>query len=95
MLLGGLYLIWCDAKIDSESVETLVLMLVYVYFIRFYLYEYCKSIQGIENCRGSLDKVKVSAEKSISFFFKNIQILPSTELFRNAEKPGPLTRSNN
>lgn len=71
ILLGGLYLIWCDANINSDSVETLVLLLVYVYFIRVYLFEYCHSIQGIEDSRGALEKIKVREGKVARNFKKN------------------------
>lgn len=76
ILLGGLYLIWCDANINSDSVETLVLLLVYVYFIRVFLFEYCHSIQGIENSCGSLEKIKVKQEylgvisNALNYFFQ-------------------------
>lgn len=59
ILLGGLYLIWCDANISTNSIETLVLVFVYVYFIKNFVYDYCHSIQAIENGKGSLEKLKV------------------------------------
>lgn len=60
VLLGGLYLIWCDAEINTNNVETLVLVIVYVYFIKNYVSDYCHSIQAISNGKGSLEKLKVS-----------------------------------
>ena len=59
ILLGGLYLIWCDANISTNSIETLVLVFVYVFFIKNFVYDYCHSIQAIENGKGSLEKLKV------------------------------------
>ena len=59
VLLGGLYLIWCDANINTDNVETLVLVIVYVYFIKNYVSDYCHSIQAISNGKGSLEKLKV------------------------------------
>jgi hypothetical protein len=59
VLLGGLYLIWCDADIETNSVETLVLVLVYVFFIKNFVTDYCHSIDAIEIGKGSLEKLKV------------------------------------
>lgn len=59
MLLGGLYLIWCDIDIVTNSVETLVLVLVYVFFIKNFVADYCHSIEAISNGGGSLEKYKV------------------------------------
>lgn len=59
VLLGGLYLIWCDIDIVTNSVETLVLVLVYVYFIRNFVADYCHSIDAISSGSGSLEKIKV------------------------------------
>lgn len=60
MLLGGLYLIWCDGAISTNSVETLVLVLVYVFFIKNFVTDYCHSIEALEIGKGSLEKLKVS-----------------------------------
>ncbi|KAG5671790.1 hypothetical protein PVAND_001966 [Polypedilum vanderplanki] len=60
VLLGGLYLIWCDANIFTDNVETLVLVLVYVYFIRNYVSDYCYSVQAITSGKASLEKLKNS-----------------------------------
>lgn len=59
MLLGGLYLIWCDIDILTNDVETLVLVLVYVYFITNFVADYCHSMEAISNGKGSLEKLKV------------------------------------
>ncbi|XP_070489977.1 ATP-binding cassette sub-family C member 12-like isoform X2 [Chironomus tepperi] len=60
VLLGGLYLIWCDGDIETDKTETLVLVIVYVYFIKNYVSDYCHSIQAISNGKGSLEKLKNS-----------------------------------
>lgn len=60
ILLGGLYLIWCDIDIVTNSAETLVLVLVYVYFIKNFVADYCHSIEAISNGKGSLQKLKNS-----------------------------------
>lgn len=59
VLLGGLYLIWCDIDILTNNVETLVLVLVYIYFIRNFVSDYCHSIDAISSGQGSLEKLKV------------------------------------
>jgi hypothetical protein len=59
VLLGGLYLIWCEANINTDSVETLVLVFIYVFFIRNFVHDYCHAIQAIENGKASLEKLKV------------------------------------
>lgn len=61
VLLGGLYLIWCDANIFTDNVETLVLVLVYVFFIRNFVSDYCHSIEAITSGSASLEKLKVKA----------------------------------
>lgn len=63
MLLGGLYLIWCDIEITTSSVETLILVLVYVYFIKNFVTDYCHSMEAISNGQGSLEKLKVSFQE--------------------------------
>lgn len=60
VLLGGLYLIWCDTKILMDSVETLILVLIYVFFIKNYVSDYCYSVQAISKGKASLEKLKVS-----------------------------------
>lgn len=60
VLLGGLYLIWCDIDIVTNSAETLVLVLVYVYFIKNFVADYCHSIDAISKGKGSLEKLKNS-----------------------------------
>lgn len=60
MLLGGLYLIWCDIEITTRSVETLVLVLVYVFFIKNFVIDFCYSMEAIANGQGSLEKLKVN-----------------------------------
>lgn len=60
VLLGGLYLIWCDNDIETNSVETLVLVLVYVFFIKNFVADYCHSVEAIEMGKSSLQKLKNS-----------------------------------
>lgn len=59
VLLGGLYLIWCDIDITTNSAETLVLVLVYVFFIKNFVADYCHSMEAISSGKGSLEKLKV------------------------------------
>lgn len=74
MLLGGLYLIWCDIEITTSSVETLILVLVYVYFIKNFVTDYCHSMEAISNGQGSLEKLKVSFRELSSKSFNFISI---------------------
>lgn len=60
VLLGGLYLIWCDNDIETNSVETLVLVLVYVFFVKNFVADYCHSVEAIANGKASLQKLKNS-----------------------------------
>lgn len=60
VLLGGLYLIWCDNDIETNSVKTLVLVLVYVFFIKNFVADYCHSVEAIANGKASLQKLKNS-----------------------------------
>lgn len=60
MLLGGLYLIWCDADIETNNVEVLVLLIVYVFFIKNFVTDYCYSMEAISNGKASLEKLKNS-----------------------------------
>lgn len=66
VLLGGLYLIWCDNDIETNSVETLVLVLVYVFFIKNIVADYCHSIEAIANGKNSLYKLKNSFSSLIA-----------------------------
>jgi len=59
VLLGGLYLIWCDADITTDSVETIVLVLIYVFFVKNFVADYCHSMEAMSNGFGSLEKLKV------------------------------------
>lgn len=62
VLLGGLYLIWCDIDIVTSSVETLILVLVYVFFFKNYVADYCFCVEAISVGKGSLEKLKVTFE---------------------------------
>lgn len=70
VLLGGLYLIWCAIDIETNSGETLILVLVYVYFIKNFVADYCHSIEAIASGKGSLEKIKVdkSSPRKLYFF---------------------------
>jgi hypothetical protein len=48
----------------TDTVETLVLVLVYVIFIKNLTADNCYSLEAIENGKGSLEKLKVRAENS-------------------------------
>jgi hypothetical protein len=59
LFLGGLYLIWCDIDIVTSSVETLILVLVYVFFFKNFVADYCHCIEAISVGKASLEKLKV------------------------------------
>lgn len=59
-IAGGLYLIWCDIDIITSSVETLILVLVYVFFFRNFVADYCFCVEAISIGKGSLEKLKNS-----------------------------------
>jgi hypothetical protein len=66
VLSGGLYLIWCDTTIETTSVETLILVLVYVFFFKNFIADYCYCIEAISVGKGSLEKLKVGSKKNLS-----------------------------
>lgn len=59
ILLGGLYLIWCDTDIQTDTVPVLVLIIIYGHFIQILLMQCFEAIGSIFQAKASLDKIKV------------------------------------
>lgn len=60
VMLGGLYLIWCDVDILTNNVEILVLLIVYIVFIKDIIGDYCSSIEAISVGKSSLETLNNS-----------------------------------
>lgn len=58
MILGGLYLNWCDFMIETNIVEVLVLIVLFSYFVKIYMVQFSEGIQAIMDASGCLEKVK-------------------------------------
>lgn len=59
IVMGALYLIWCDELYLTKSIETLILIIVYSNFVRNLFLEFCDCIHGIVYGIDCLDKLKV------------------------------------
>lgn len=59
ILLGGLYLIWCDTDIQTDTVPVLVLIIIYGHYIQILLMQCFEAIGCIFQGKASLDKIKV------------------------------------
>ncbi|XP_063695776.1 uncharacterized protein LOC134827149 [Culicoides brevitarsis] len=58
MILGGLYLNWCDFMIETHIVEVLVLIILFAYLVKIYVIQFSEGIQAIFDACGCLEKVK-------------------------------------
>ncbi|KAJ6638573.1 ATP-binding cassette sub-family C member 12 [Pseudolycoriella hygida] len=58
ILLGGLYLIWCDTDIQTDTVPVLVLIVIYGHYIQILLMQCFEAIGCIFQGNASLDKIK-------------------------------------
>lgn len=58
MILGGLYLNWCDFMIETNIVEVLVLIILFAYLVKVYMVQFSEGIQAIMDAVGCLEKVK-------------------------------------
>lgn len=59
ILLGGLYLNWCDTDIQTDTVPVLVLIIIYGHYIQILLMQCFEAIGSIFQGKGCLDKIKV------------------------------------
>jgi low affinity Fe/Cu permease len=64
ILLGGLYLNWCDDKVLTTSLSVLILIVIYSYFLQNLVIEFGVAIQSIFHGKATLDKVMVSRKLS-------------------------------
>jgi hypothetical protein len=86
LFLGGLYLIWCDIDIVTSSVETLILVLVYVFFFKNFVADYCHCIEAISVGKASLEKLKVRKYLSEIITYEDFVISKSeTELMNKSQ----------
>lgn len=58
MILGGLYLNWCDFMIETNIVEVLVLIVLFSYLVKIYMVQFSEGMQAIMDALGCLEKVK-------------------------------------
>uniref|UniRef100_A0A336MBC3 CSON012647 protein n=1 Tax=Culicoides sonorensis TaxID=179676 RepID=A0A336MBC3_CULSO len=58
MLLGGLYLNWCDFMIETNIIEVLVLVILFSYLVKIYMVQFSEGLQTIMDASGCLEKVK-------------------------------------
>lgn len=68
ILLGALYLIWCDVNIKTESIPVLILVLIYAYYLKCMVINFCQSIEGILHGKSCLDKLKVCIGLFLKFY---------------------------
>ncbi|XP_065095877.1 ATP-binding cassette sub-family C member 11-like isoform X2 [Ochlerotatus camptorhynchus] len=76
ILVGGLYLIWCDVNIKTESTEVLILLLVFAYHVQKITLDFCHCIHHILQGKASLEKVKQSYQLSTP---DNVRLKPNRE----------------
>ncbi|KAL9693058.1 hypothetical protein quinque_012343 [Culex quinquefasciatus] len=76
ILIGGLYLIWCDTNIKTESTEVLILLLIFGHHVQRLMLDFCNSIYYVLQATASLDKLKQSYQLSTP---DNVRLKPSRE----------------
>ncbi|XP_059610068.1 ABC transporter C family member 3-like [Phlebotomus argentipes] len=57
MLLGGLYMMWCDPQVQTESIDVLTLMILYAFIVQNYVADFFQSLGAIFNGKAILDKL--------------------------------------
>lgn len=60
LILGALYVIWCDVNIQTETIPILILIIMYAHFVQILVLEFCESAVIFSRGKQSLDKLKVS-----------------------------------
>lgn len=58
MLMGGLYLNWCDTAIETNLLGVLILIILFSYFMACYMAQYSECIEAFIQGKNSLEKVK-------------------------------------
>ncbi|XP_062535877.1 ATP-binding cassette sub-family C member 12-like isoform X2 [Armigeres subalbatus] len=76
ILVGGLYLIWCDVNIKTESTEVLTLLLIYVYLVLRITVDLYHSIHHILQGKASFEKIKRSYQLTTP---DNVRLKPNRE----------------
>ncbi|XP_058467335.1 ATP-binding cassette sub-family C member 11-like isoform X2 [Malaya genurostris] len=64
ILIGGLYLIWCDTNIKTESTEVLILLLIFAFHVQNLMLDLCNCIYYVLQGKAALDKLKQSYQLS-------------------------------
>uniref|UniRef100_A0A1Q3FL69 Putative multidrug resistance-associated protein/mitoxantrone resistance protein n=2 Tax=Culex tarsalis TaxID=7177 RepID=A0A1Q3FL69_CULTA len=64
ILIGGLYLIWCDTNIKTESTEVLILLLIFGHHVQRLMLDFCNSMHYLLQATASLEKLKQSYQLS-------------------------------
>lgn len=59
VILGALYVIWCDVNIQTDTIPILILIVMYAHFVQTLVLEFCESIVVLLKGKQSLDKLKV------------------------------------
>ncbi|XP_053688772.1 ATP-binding cassette sub-family C member 12-like isoform X2 [Sabethes cyaneus] len=76
ILVGGLYLIWCDTNIKTESTEVLILLLVFAYHVQNLMLDFCNCINNFIQGKATLDKIKHSYQLLCP---DNVRLKPNRE----------------
>lgn len=59
LILGALYVIWCDVNIQTDTIPILILIVMYAHFVQVLVLEFCESVVVCLKGKQSLDKLKV------------------------------------
>lgn len=86
LILGALYIIWCDVNIETNVIPILLLILMYAHFVQNLVLEFCESTGNIFNGKQSLDLLKqlcnlAPSEPSRSKPSKHLQVYISQAQF--------------
>uniref|UniRef100_A0A1B0D160 Uncharacterized protein n=1 Tax=Phlebotomus papatasi TaxID=29031 RepID=A0A1B0D160_PHLPP len=57
MLLGGLYMMWCDPQVQTESIDVLTLVILYAFIVQNSVVEYFQSLGAIFTGKSVMDKL--------------------------------------
>ncbi|XP_055630835.1 ATP-binding cassette sub-family C member 11-like isoform X2 [Toxorhynchites rutilus septentrionalis] len=76
LLVGGLYLIWCDTNIKTESTEVLILLLIFAHHVQKLVLDFCNCVHILLRGNATLDKLKQCYQLSMP---DNVRLKPSRE----------------
>lgn len=81
MLLGGLYMMWCDPQVQTESIDVLTLVILYAFIVQNSIVEYFQSLGAIFTGKSVMDKLMVG----LSLILREISrsVLTKAFLFQN------------